>query len=169
MGRASGEGFGPACGWAQISDGRNDFDIRAQYQEERNHGKQRSNRIDTHFIKHSVPIGQWSSGDVTEEAVDLVWSTEEQWGQLACLCCRDWNSHTQAPADDCRPILWVVSRGRPRGCTWTHRAQASPPGGAPRGSRSKEEARLMPQLSEETLLLSWVQRFTRILGRVTDT
>ena len=130
MGRASGEGFGPACGWAQISDGRNDFDIRAQYQEERNRGKQRSNRIDTHFIKHSVPIGQWSSGDVTEEAVDLVWSTEEQWGQLACLCCRDWNSHTQAPADDCKahPV------GREQRAAQRLHVNAQGPGLAPRRS-----------------------------------
>ena len=39
----------------------------------------------------------------------------------------------------------------------------------PPGSQNKEEARLMAQLSKETLLLSWVQSFTRILGRVTDT
>ena len=62
MGRAGGEGFGPACGWAQLSDGRNDFDIRAQYYEERNRGKQHSNRIDRHFIKRSVPTGQGQRG-----------------------------------------------------------------------------------------------------------
>ena len=63
MGRAGGEGFGPACGWVQLSDGRNDFDIRAQYQEERNHGKQRSNRIDTNLLSAVSPQARVINGE----------------------------------------------------------------------------------------------------------
>ena len=87
----------------------------------------------------------------------------------ACLCCRDWNftlpgANSQVEA---RPVgheqraaqrLHMDTRGHRPNCQEVHRL----------GSRNKEEARLMAQLSKETLLLSWVQRFTRILGRVTD-
>ena len=70
MGRADREGFGPSCGWAQLSDGRNDFDIRAKYQEEKN-GKEHSNHIDTHVIKRSVPTGQGDQRGMSQKW--LIW------------------------------------------------------------------------------------------------
>ena len=120
MGRAGREGFGPSCGWVQLSDRRNDFDIRAKYQEEQNRGKQHSNHIDTYFIKRSVPTGQGDQQGMSQKW--LIWCEAQKGSEDTWHVCvvKTGISPSQAPTVKWTPVLWVMSRGRLRGCTWTH-------------------------------------------------
>jgi hypothetical protein len=166
MGRAGREGFGPSCGWVQLSDRRNYFDIRAKYQEEQNRGKQHSNHIGTYFIKRSVPTGQGDQRGISQKKPSICCETQKGSEDTRHVCAVGTGipaPRRQQPTAGPSCGSWAEG-----GAEAAHGRTGHGPRPQEERPRSKEEARLMVQLSEETLL-SWVQRVTRILGRLTDT